>query len=292
MSRKAYRAGSFYPDSKKEINSQIQHYLSEIDNDKSIPDTVKGGIVPHAGWVFSGTTALRVYQSIKNNETNNSKNPVFIIFGAVHVRGVRKASIYNEGKWETPIGEIEIEEHLAEMILDIPNMPIEKNEYAHNNEHSIEVQIPMIKYMFPNSKIIPIMTPPIESMKIVGEKIGTLLSKTDNEVYIIGSTDLTHYGPRFGFVKGGLGKKGLEWMKSNDQRIIDIMLNMKTDKVITETSQNKNACGGGAVLATLSALNKMGAVKAQLLEHTTSYDVRPMGEPSDAVGYAGIVYHL
>jgi AmmeMemoRadiSam system protein B len=62
------------------------------------------------------------------------------------------------------------------------------------------------------------------------------------------------------------------------------------DDIINETQNNKNACGGGAIVSTLSAVKEMGADNGKLLEYTTSYDIRPYGKPTDAVGYAGIVY--
>ncbi len=283
--RRAFRAGTFYPDNKKEVENQLGNILADVEN--TISTNAKyGGIVPHAGWVFSGSTAMKVYYAIKNNYGDDIDT--FIIFGAVHVPGVNHASLYPSGFWQTPLGEVPVDEDLAKIILK--NTSIQRNESAHSMEHSIEVQIPIIKYLFPNSKILPIMTPPKDKMKNIGMDIGKIIKSSDNNIMIIGSTDLTHYGPRFGMTQGGLGKEGLEWMKKNDRRIIEIMVNMNLDKIISETQKNRNACGGGAILASLSAFKELGIEKGMVLGYTTSYDERPFGEPSDAVGYAGIVY--
>lgn len=284
--RKTFRAGGFYPDNDKEIKAFINENLRDITIDNNIKD-VKGGIVPHAGWVYSGATALKVYKTIRDAQDSVD---TFLIFGAVHVPGVRKASIYSSGSWETPLGDVLVDEELAEMVLSLGNIEIEENTSAHVREHSIEVQIPMIKYLFEDIKILPIMTPPIEAMTNLGSKIGKLLDKSQKNVCVIGSSDLSHYGPRFGFTEGGTGKKGYEYMKKNDKSIIDIMIDMDYEKVIRETMSKRNACGGGAIVATMSALSEMGKDRGNLLEYTTSYDVRPFGDPSDAVGYAGIVY--
>ncbi len=284
--RKPFRAGSFYPENDREIKSFIENYSSEYKPDTNI-DKVIGGIVPHAGWVYSGPTAIKVYSLIRDKFKDVE---TFLIFGAVHIGGLRKASVFSDGVWQTPIGDVSIDDELSNMILNLSNQDIEENKSYHQTEHSIEVQVPIIHYLFPKAKILPIMTPPLKTMKGIGEKIGQLLSKSKKKVCIIGSTDLTHYGMRFGMIDGGTGKKGLEWMKSNDRRIVDLMLKMDTESIIDETNRNRNACGGGAILSTIASVKQMGANKGTLLEYTTSYDVKPYGDPSDAVGYAGIVF--
>ncbi len=283
--RKAFRAGTFYPESKQGVKSQLDNILADVKNTVT-SKAEHGGIVPHAGWVYSGSTAMKVYYAIKN--THNDDIDTFIIFGAVHVAGVDKASIYSQGYWDTPLGEVKIDEDLSKVIIQ--KTSIIKNESVHSMEHSIEVQVPIIKYLFPDSKILPIMSPPKNNMKDIGKSIAQVIKSSNKNIMIIGSTDLTHYGPRFGMTQGGVGKDGLEWMKKNDRKIIEIMVNMNLDKIIPETQNNRNACGGGAILASISAFKEMGVNKGMVLGYTTSYDERPFGEPSDAVGYVGIVY--
>ena len=110
---------------------------------------------------------------------------------------------------------------------------------------------------------------------------------------MVGSTDLTHYGPSFDFTPQDVGPEALAWsMNTNDRRMIELMLALRADEAVREAVVNKNACGGGAIAATLAACQAYGAGRATLLEHTASHVVgRRFGAESarDTVGYAGIV---
>ena len=107
---------------------------------------------------------------------------------------------------------------------------------------------------------------------------------------VIGSTDLTHYGDNYGFTPAGYGAAAQNWMKKNDEHIVGLALTMRPDKILTEAALSHNACGPGAMAATVAAAKAMGAIEGTLLEYTTSYDVYPDGEFEMAVGYAGIVF--
>ena len=79
-------------------------------------------------------------------------------------------------------------------------------------------------------------------------------------------------------------------MRENDRRMIELALSMKAGNILKEAERNRNACGPGALAATVAAASAMGAEKGRLIEYTTSYDVMPEGEFQMGVGYAGIVF--
>jgi AmmeMemoRadiSam system protein B len=178
---------------------------------------------------------------------------------------------------------------LASVLDDIGDR-LQDDPAAHSREHSIEVQVPFIKYLFPDAKIVPIMVSPGSRAVDLGTRIGTLLADYAREVFVVGSTDLTHYGPSFGFTPYGVGNDALQRMKDNDRRLLDLALQMQADGIIEEASQYRNACGAGAVAATVAAAQVLGSGCGYLLEHTTSQDVMPERQARDAVGYAGIVF--
>jgi AmmeMemoRadiSam system protein B len=157
-------------------------------------------------------------------------------------------------------------------------------------EHSIEVQIPFLQYLFPDAQILPVMVPPDRHAPVLGQKIGEYLAGQDKQVCVLGSTDLTHYGPSFWFTSYGTGAEALAQMKENDQRIIDMVVRMQAEMVVTEAEEHRNACGAGAIAATVAAANALGAERGYLLEHTTSQDVMPERPATDFVGYAGIIF--
>ncbi len=243
------------------------------------------GIVPHAGWIYSGATAAKVFKCI-----NEKSNPsTFIIFGAAH-RGGRRNSVYARGSWITPFGEVGVDEKVASTILESSNYFVE-DEHAHVGEHSIEVQLPIIKYFFPMAEIVPITMPPRKDSHIAGQEIFKSINKLNKEIIIIGTTDFTHYGDNYGFAPSGFGPSALDWMKNNDSRIINLILKIKSDQIVEEAATHQNACGSGAVAATISVVKEMGVNRGFLLEYTTSYDVKPNGCTFEmGVGYAGVIF--
>jgi len=288
MNRKPVVAGRFYPASKEQCIYQIKECLEKEKLLQTIEGKIAGGIVPHAGWVYSGSTAGLVFQAIQKS----GKNPLFIIFGAVHVYGISGPSVFKEGYWETPLGNLEIEKTIAEDIIKEGKGLILSDESPHRREHSIEVQIPFIQYLFPESKFVPIMIPPDRNAVKAGEIVGKVISGyKDRDIVVIGSTDMTHYGFNYDLMTKGKGKEALEWVRNeNDKKLIDLMTEMKSDDIIPEAHKSHSACGAGAISATISAVKCLGVSKGHLLKYTTSYDEYPDGDPSSFVGYTGMVF--
>ena len=111
---------------------------------------------------------------------------------------------------------------------------------------------------------------------------------------VLGSTDLTHYGPRYGFTPMGAGKSALQWAKDvNDRKFIDLTLKLDARGLLADAAESCNSCGAGAVAATIAAAKELGKTEGKLLAHTTSNEVmqQKMGTSSqDSVGYAAIVF--
>jgi AmmeMemoRadiSam system protein B len=246
--------------------------------------------VPHAGWTYSGSLAALVFSAIKNQ---NKTVDTFIIFGTAHSYFEPTPAVYDKGCWLTPLGEILIDEQLAELVLKT-DLCISEPAF-HRNEHSIEVQVPFIQYLFPQAKILPIIAPPTGGSIDLGFAVGQIIkSNTGKKIVCIGSTDLTHYGPRYGFIPMGVGPKAIEWSSNvNDRQFIDMAIQLEPERMLANASENGNACGPGAAAATVAAVKKIGRKKGTLLAYTNSSDVciKKMGTiSSESVGYAAIVF--
>jgi len=250
------------------------------------PGRIVAGIVPHAGWFFSGATAAKVFLSIHARQ----KPKTFILFGAIHVPGVRKNSVYPEGEWATPFGPVKVDADAARLFLERCPKLLAAEPGAHAFEHSIEVQTPMIKRLFPDAMILPIAVPPGNDAVGLGTAVGDIVLAEKMDAVVVGSTDLTHYGDNYGFSPAGYGKDAYDWMLGNDGRIIELALKLDAPGVLREAAANQNACGPGAMAAAVSAAKALGSRGGILLEHTTSYDIYPQGGFDMAVGYAGIIY--
>jgi AmmeMemoRadiSam system protein B len=281
MIRKADFAGAWYPGSAKECEREIQSFLSEKTTASSIENPV-GGIVPHAGWFFSGSIACKVIHSLQKNDQPD----VIVIFG-MHLHPGSPCYMMKEGAWETPFGEIQIEKSLATELAERFSFKIETSDHF-TQDNTIELQLPFVKYFFDNVKIVPIGVPPHKESLKIGKAVVEIGSMLGLKINVLGSTDLTHYGPNYGFTPKGTGQAAHDWTRNkNDRKVIDAMLSMEPERVIAEALARQNACCAGAAATAIAAAKELGAKQAQELVYATSYDKSP---GSSFVGYTGIVF--
>lgn len=295
MIREPAVAGTFYARGPERCLAELRACLdraAESSADQraaALRDDVVGGIVPHAGWVCSGAVAARVVNEIAKRRPPS----VVVLLGAVHGPHGSSATLFPSGAWETPLGLARIDARLTERLQGQTGL-LEADPHAHDNEHSIEVVVPFIQHLLPDAAIVPIMVPANDKAAALGRAVGRTCKTYGVDAVFLGSTDLTHYGPSYGFTPRGVGPAGLAWAKDvNDRRMIDLILAMAHDKATREAAANHNACGGGAIAATIAACETYGATRATLLDHTTSYEVLSAIQdepPRDAVGYAGILF--
>lgn len=282
MPRRSDFAGSWYPGSDRECREVIEGFLSDANpcaSDSGIP---LGGIVPHAGWFYSGKIACNVIKCLRDGEPDT-----VILFGR-HLHPQAENYIMREGVWSTPLGELEIDKELGERLLDEFSFQVE-TETRYEPDNTIELQLPFIKYFFPSSKILPMGVPPRESSLQIGRRTVQLSREMGRKIRIIGSTDLTHYGYNYGFTPEGIGEEAVQWVKNvNDRKVINLMLSMEAEDVIYTGIREASACCSGAAGTAISAIKELGAKRAQELMYYTSYDVRP---DSSFVGYVGIVFY-
>jgi AmmeMemoRadiSam system protein B len=290
QARKPVVAGQFYPGQHDSCLSAIHECLEEVSLSEQLPETIVAGIVPHAGWIFSGALAAAVFSAIRQR---HEKVNAFILFGAAHGYFGALPVVDDRGVWTTPLGEVVIDEELAQAVISTGQAVSDPG--AHLCEHSIEVQVPFMQDMFPGAKIVPVLVPPMEQGVDLGTRVGEIVAKAENKkIVCIGSTDLTHYGPRYGFTPMGTGKHALEWAKHvNDKKFIDLALTLKPEELLASALQDGNACGPGAAAATVAAAKRLGCKQGVLLGHATSNEtmLKKMGTTSaEAVGYAAIVF--
>jgi hypothetical protein len=287
--RKPVVAGQFYPEDREDCLSEIAACIKEGAFGGELPKDIAAGIVPHAGWFFSGAAAAAVFSAIKKQ---NSKVDTFVIFGAAHSYEDSRPVIYDKGCWESPLGKILIDEQLAGAFLETGLADADCP--SHYSEHSIEVQVPFIQHLFADAKLVAIIVPPAKEAVRFGEAVGEIIGSQKKKIVCIGSTDLTHYGPRYGFTPAGIGARAIEWAHNvNDKQFIDLAVALEPAKLLANAVQNSNACGPGAAAAAIAAAKKLGRKKGLLLTHTNSSEImlRKMNQTSrESVGYAAIVF--
>jgi AmmeMemoRadiSam system protein B len=290
-------AGQFYPEDRDTCLTEVRACLPAEVPREGLPDPLLGGLVPHAGWTFSGPLAALVFAAIKYQRPAVD---TFVIFGAAHGYFGSQPALDGSDAWDTPLGRVSLDAPLRECLRDRGAAVIDSR--AHRREHSIEVQVPFIQFLFPNARILPVIVPANDSAVSLGGATAAAAGRGARadaaskpaSVVFIGSTDLTHYGPRYGFTPMGVGTEALGWASNvNDRQFIDLALALEPQRLLANALENGNACGPGAAAAALAAAHHLGARQSVLLAHTNSNEVmlREMGTASrESVGYAAIVF--
>ena len=280
-------AGAFYDAGPQRCRLHAQRLLDGAQLPTDL-DTIVGGIVPHAGWVYSGPLAAATVRAVFARGDVGT----VVLFGADHRGGVRKGEVYESGFWQTPLGEAAIDEEVASAILAAGG-DLRANAQAHAQEHSLEVLVPLLQIANPNVRIVPIAVPPLDAAVAIGQAVGRVLAAKFPHVRVIGSTDLTHHGGHFP-APGGCGEKGVQWAEKNDRRMIDLLTAMAAEKIVPESDERMNACGAGAAAATVAACRELGARTGRLLAYDNSYRIVHAKDPYEldetTVGYASVVF--
>lgn len=273
MERKPAVAGSFYEKNKEELINEIKECFlkgpGEIPQAKKGKGKIKGVVVPHAGYIYSGYVAAYVYHAIAKDGFPDK----FIIMGPNHYGYGSPVAIATKGAWLTPLGKVFIDESAKKLAKGI----ISEDEIAHKYEHSIEVQIPFLQFLS-DFKFIPICfaIQDYETAREVGEMI------YEEDALIIASSDFSHVS----FSKFP-SKEDIEEVRKIDRIAIDEILRIDGKRLVEKVEENDiSMCGYGAVAAMLEAVKRKGAKNARLLKYATSYDVEP---GTYCVGYSAIV---
>jgi hypothetical protein len=235
--RRAVFAGSWYPSSASECEREITGFLAEGRNLHPPGRPLVGGIVPHAGWFFSGAIACRVIQVLAQDAPPDA----VVLFG-MHMHPGQQPVIMDRGAWETPLGPLPIAEKLADYLTTHMTFRLERPEDP-NRDNTIELQLPFIRHLFGEIPILPIGVPPSEAALRVAQTVVEGARHLALDIKIVGSTDLTHYGPNYGFTRHGSGAAAVAWVKEdNDRRFIDAALAMNPEAVMEGGVHRQNAC--------------------------------------------------
>lgn len=277
--RRPSQAGTFYAGTKEALKTQIEKCFTHALGPGEIPklsgkslQQIVGIVSPHAGYMYSGPVAAHGYYNV----ALDGKPDVAVIFGPNHTGHGSGLAIMREGIWRTPLGDVEIDSQLADEILRESDM-IDVDEEAHFYEHSIEVQLPFMQYLFDaHFKFVPIcfLMQDLTSSREVGRVVAKALK--NKNALIIASTDMTHYEPH-------------ERAKRNDLMAVEAVKKLDEAQFYSIIEEyGISACGYGPVAALIVAAKELGAKKAELLSYKTSGDVT--GDYSAVVGYASICF--
>lgn len=271
--RKPAVSGMFYAGTASELEGQIEWCYKHELGPGEVPRLNRRGrreivatVVPHAGYYYSGPVAAHAYKEIADDGVFDTA----VIVGPNHTGYGYGVSVWVGDAWSTPLGEVGIDKKLAERLL---GEVIKADETAHMQEHSIEVQLPWLQYIYKKVRIVPItmLAQDLETARTVGRAISRAV---DNSI-IIASSDFTHYEPH-------------SVAMGTDSSLIEAIVALDEEELYRRCQKlDCTMCGYGPVAVAIVAAREMKARKASLLKYATSGDTS--GDYSRVVGYGSIV---
>lgn len=280
--RPATLAGSWYPGTAAECQRKILEFTRHEKEPESTQKQPVGGIVPHAGWFFSGQIACRVIAAVCRD-----KVPDLVAIFGMHMHSQSRPLLMGAGSCATPLGPLDIDAQVTEALSEQLGLPAKAPD-RFPADNTIELQLPFIKHFAPDAQIVVLGVPPAPVALTIGQAVAKVARQFGRRLRVLGSTDLTHYGPNYGFAPKGRGPKAHHWVvQENDRAVIDAMLAMDADQVLAIARKQQNACCAGAVAAAVAAGYQMGAGPARQTEYASSYDRHP---DDSFVGYVGIIF--
>jgi len=264
MIRKPIVAGQFYEENADKLKEEIKRFLDYVKKEKN----AIGAISPHAGYSFSGRCAAYAYTSIDDAE-------LYIILGFSHSGFPASISLDD---FETPLGIVKNDNEFGKRLIE---NGLKEDKKSHNNEHSIEVQLPFLQYVKKDIKFIPVFVD--ENYEKIADIIKKTIKETNKKVVIIASSDFTHYGFNYGYFPFYVNVK--ENMHNLDKGAIRLIEDNNIKGFLDYCERtNATICGKYPIACLMKILNKKG----KLLKYYTSGDIT--GDYSSAVGYAAIVF--
>ncbi len=268
----------WYPSSEGEIRELISEWKPKFHHRDSLRGII-AGIVPHAGWAFCGSIIAEVLSSFQRNlET-------IIVLGGHNSPGGPIIE-YSEDFWCLPSGDLVrdkgFSERVNESLSDDISIVSEKS-----LDNTVEVIMPLIAVLFPHVKWAAWRLPSDEKSIEFGKILASTAKETGRRIAVVGSTDLTHYGPNYGFTPRESLKSPIAWMKERDSRILKALAGFEGKKALELAADEHSACSAGAAVGAMTFARKLGCSNGQILSYSTSKEVYPS---SSFVGYGSIIW--
>ncbi|MFA5160241.1 MAG: AmmeMemoRadiSam system protein B [Candidatus Omnitrophota bacterium] len=262
-------AGQFYPSDKVVLKQTIEKFLAEA-HPSSIQGDIFSLIEPHAGYEFSGPTAAFGYKSIQGRHYKT-----VVVIGPAHFFPFAGISIYPQGKFHTPLGDLDIDSGFAAKLID-PKAKTAFIPQAFEKEHSVEIQLPFLQVVLSNFRIVPVVIgdtdlPILESF---AKNLVKAISQR-KDVLIIVSSDLCH-------------SYDFELTESTDAVTLLALQHMSGREFYAALREGKaQMCGGFPAVVALLASKMLGFDKVQILSATNTALVTGLKVKGQwTVGYA------
>jgi AmmeMemoRadiSam system protein B len=262
-------AGRFYPAQPEVLIRQLDLYLTSESAAPGKVENALGCMVPHAGYMYSGPVAGAVFRQLPARAT-------YIILCPNHTGRGAPLAIMSNGEWQTPLGAVQVDVHLAQDLSRSCHLLME-DARAHESEHAIEVELPFLQRHVGEFTFVPIAigVSRYAALEALGHGMAQTIKRFPEPILIVASSDMNHYEPD-------------DVTRLKDHKAIDRILALDpADLYEVIRREDISMCGYGPTIAMLTAAKDLGATRAELVRYATSADTS--GDCSAVVGYAGIV---
>ncbi len=268
--RKAAFAGAFYDEKEIDLKKSVEEFINGgspvIDQ-----ENIVGIVSPHAGYIYSGHIAGVSYAQLSGMDIDT-----VVILATSHKKYFDGASVIKDGMYETPLGQVEIDDEFSKKLL--VNEYVNFMQEVHEEEHSLEVQIPFVQETFKDARIVPIIigSSDLTLCESLADCIYSIIKNSDKKIMMVVSTDLSHFHSEFE-------------AHNIDKKFIDIFKTFNTTQLYSSVaSKESEACGIAPVLTGMFLSKMLGAKEIEILKYATSADTS--GNISSVVGYLSAAF--
>jgi AmmeMemoRadiSam system protein B/AmmeMemoRadiSam system protein A len=271
-------AGQFYPAQPAALKQALEAYLRDAVPPK--PDRPIAIVVPHASYIYSAQIAADAWR-----QAGRHRYDTVVLLGTNHTGAATgRVSVYSGAGFRTPLGTVQVDKTIVDALLkEDPTSMLDQA--AHASEHSIEVHVPFVQYLFPGAKIVAAVvgTQDPASCARFGRALGKVLK--DRQALIVASSDLSHY-------------PSARDAASVDRRTLEAIASLSPDRLHSSAQAEMQrgipdlvttACGEAPIMAAMTAAMLLGATRGTIVSYANSADVA-VGDPARAVGYGAVVF--
>jgi len=263
-------SGRFYPGTGRELERAVRELLDAVPDVR--PGAARAAVAPHAGYVYSGLTAAHVFARL-------DIPPVVVILAPNHTGVCRArggASLWEEGAFRTPLGDVAVDEALAGALLEASPL-VAPDHAAHAHEHAVEVELPFLQVRRADVRIVPLVLAwdAWDGCEALGRALAGLVTRWPQRVLLLASSDLNHYEPAV-------------VSERKDHRALEAVAALDGAELLARCRREHiSMCGRAPAATVLAAMRALGATRADVVHYSHSGMVT--GDDDAVVGYGGVV---
>jgi AmmeMemoRadiSam system protein B len=262
-------AGMFYPESASELSYLVRQLLIEVPSARREAQAV---MVPHAGLMYSGACAARVFGTVTIPR-------VVVVLAPNHTGRVRArggASAWMHGSFHTPLGPVGVAEEFLAGLAERCRL-VEHDPLAHATEHAIEVELPFLRMLAPDTTLAPMVLAwdDWSSCRELARGLAETIRAWPEPVLLVASSDMTHYEPA-------------RVCERKDRLALAMLCKLDGAELLaTCHREGVTMCGRAAAATVIEAARLLGATGAEVVDYRNSGWVT--GDERSVVAYAGVV---